>query len=150
MLVIAGSLVTALKESRIPEEAWAQGSPSRPPSNTTSLVAGGFISALRVSDIRFELSVYGDFFNDIPRRLGVNEALDASVAAMSTAFETIQTRQRPAEVYAQYGKALRALRISLNDSTKAESPETLCAIWLILICQVRPGRVFVTFDLVRI
>lgn len=130
----------ALEDFDITKEAWTKGSPSGPPGNTASLVAGGFASALQMSDIRFELSVYGNFFHDIPRRLGLNEALDASVAAMTIAFEAIYTRHQPAEVFIKYGKALRALRACLSDPNKAKSPETLCAIWIVLICQVSRGQ----------
>lgn len=94
------------------------------------------MSALGVTDIRYELSIYGEFMQDIPRRLGRNAALDASVAAMTTAFESIKTRRQPAEVFAKYAKALSSLRLCLDDPVEAHSPETLCAIWIVVICQV--------------
>jgi hypothetical protein len=37
----------------------------------------------------------------------------------------------------EYCNSLRALRESLNDPVEAQSPNTLCAVYLITICQVR-------------
>lgn len=90
-----------------------------------------------MTDIRYELSIYGDFLQDIPKRLGRNAALDSSVAALTFSFQAVHTRVKPAEVYLKYATALSSLRLCLDDPVEAQSPETLCAIWMIVICQVR-------------
>ncbi|KAJ4395883.1 hypothetical protein N0V93_000098 [Gnomoniopsis smithogilvyi] len=103
--------------------------------NSTTRVAGGLVWALGVTDIRYELSIYGDFLQDIPRRLGRNAALDSSVAALTTSFEAIHVLHKPPEVFNKYARALWSLRRCLDDPVEAQSPETLCAIWMIVICQ---------------
>jgi hypothetical protein len=101
-----------------------------------TLLTGGFLSALQVTDIRFDLSIYGEFFKDIPRRLGTNEALDASVSALTTAWPSVHTRQQSTEMVSRYVHALKSLRVCLSDPAKAESANTLCAVYLVTICQV--------------
>jgi hypothetical protein len=109
---------------------------STSPSNETTILAGAFISALEVSDLRYDLSCYGNFLKGIPKRLGKNIALDASVSAITHAFPSIYTGQRSPEALARYGDALKALRICLDDPINGRTVETVCAIWLIMICQV--------------
>ena len=108
----------------------------RTPSNETTMVASKFASTLEVTDLRYDLAWYGAFLKDIPRRLGSNDALDASVSALTVAHSSLHTRQKSPEIFVKYGKALKALRTCLNDPIKARTVETLCAIYLIIICQV--------------
>lgn len=118
------------------ESAISMPVPPAPLSNSTTRVAGSLVSALAVTDIRYELSIYGDFLPDIPKRLGRNAALDSSVAALATAFRAVHTGLKPAVVYLKYATALNSLRLCLDDPVEAQSTETLCAIWMIVICQV--------------
>lgn len=106
------------------------------PENIITSIAGRFIAALEVSDIRYSLSSYGDFLEHIPRRLGRSEALDASVKALVSAFPYHYTRHLPQDALANYIDALKALRICLNCLDKRLAPETLSAIYIIMICQV--------------
>lgn len=100
------------------------------------MLTSGFLSTLQVTDIRFDMSIYGDFLKHIPKRLGTNEALDASVCALTTAWPSVFSRQQSMEMVTRYTYALKALRVCLSDPEKAQSPDTLCAIYLIIICQV--------------
>ena len=109
---------------------------SRTPSNETTIAASAFISTLEVTDVRYDLAWYGGFLKDIPRRLGTNDALDASVSALTSASSTLHTRQRSVEMLARYVHALKTLRVCLDDPVKARTANTLCAIYLIMICQV--------------
>lgn len=111
------------------------------PSNEMTTVASAFLAVLEVTDIRFDISIYGDFLKEIPRRLGTNEALDASVCALATAFSSIHSRQQSTAMLNGYGKALNSLRVCLNDPAKAQSPDTLCALYLVMICQVSSSSV---------
>lgn len=106
------------------------------PSNETTTLASAFIFTLEVKDLRYDLSCYGAFLNDIPKRLGSNIALDASVNALSSAFPSLYTHQHSSQTLSKYGNALRALRICLDDPSQAWSANTLCAVYLLLICQV--------------
>lgn len=107
------------------------------PSNQATLDASHFISALQVTDVRFDLRIYGPFFVELPRRLGRNRALDASVRALAVSFPSVHTHQYTPDMYKAYGEALGCLRASLSDATTAGSVETMCAVYLIVICQVR-------------
>lgn len=95
-----------------------------------------FVSALEVLDPRFDLTIYGNFVREIPRRLGTNEALDAAVGTLTTALPLVHTRQQSAELYHKYVEALQSLRVCLGDPAKAASPNTLCALYFVIICQV--------------
>lgn len=73
---------------------------------------------------------------DIPKRLGSNEALDAAVAAITKAHASFRSRQESIEVLAAYTRAITTLRVYVQDPRKAQTADTLCAIWLIMVCQV--------------
>ena len=109
-----------------------------------TIVTGAFCSALQVTDVRYDLSVYGEFFKGIPRRLGTSTALDASARALTTAFASVQSRRKSQEVYLSYAEALKAVRVCLNDSVEVGSANTMCAIYMIMICQV--SVVFMNVD----
>ncbi|KAK3944423.1 hypothetical protein QBC46DRAFT_374280 [Diplogelasinospora grovesii] len=111
-----------------------QGVPATP-SNQRTIVADAFLSALKVTDVRFDLSIYGSFLKDIPKRLGTNEALDASVEALTTALPWIQSRRETPEMFDRYAHALKTLRLCLDDPVKGRSPDTLCALYLVVVCQ---------------
>lgn len=100
------------------------------------MMTGALCSALEIKDVRYDLSVYGLFFEDIPRRLGTNSALDASANALTAAFASVHSRRQPRNVLESYVQALKALRVSLNDPKEVGSANTLCAIYLMMICQV--------------
>jgi hypothetical protein len=99
--------------------------------------ASAFVSVLQVTDPRYDITCYGGWVLDLPRRLGVNDALDASVQALSAAFPSIHTKNITCKALGTYVKALEVLRMHLADTKKAREPETLCAIYLIMVCQVR-------------
>ncbi|KAF2096262.1 hypothetical protein NA57DRAFT_67772 [Rhizodiscina lignyota] len=113
---------------------------TRSPSNETTVLVSAFISTLEVKHPGYDLSCYGWFLQDIPKRLGTNDALDAAVGAISAAYSSIYTRQRSVETFSRYGHALRTLRVCLNDHKKSHSVDTLCAIYLIMVCQGFIGR----------
>lgn len=109
---------------------------TRFPSNATTTITSAFISVLQVKDARYDLSVYGDFLREIPSRLGTSAALDASVKAIATSYASIYSRKKPIEAFENYGRGLKALRISLNHPVEAISANTICAFYLMAICQV--------------
>lgn len=89
--------------------------------------------------IRYNLAwTYGDYLNDLPRRLGTNVALDSATEAFLLAVKRSMNRQEVAApiVLERYGVALTALRNCLDDPVKAREPETLGAILLLMNCQV--------------
>jgi hypothetical protein len=104
------------------------------PSNELAI---SFACTLTITDVRYDITYYGAFLKEIPRRLGSSVALDASVKAVVTAYPYFRHQNFSPDVYMEYCNSLRALRESLNDPVEAQSPNTLCAVYLITICQVR-------------
>ncbi|KIW20890.1 hypothetical protein PV08_01469 [Exophiala spinifera] len=80
---------------------------------------------------------YGDYLNDLPRRLGTNMALDSATEAFLFAVQrSLNRAEVPAQsVLERYGLALTALRTCLDDPVKAREPETLGAILMLMNCQ---------------
>jgi hypothetical protein len=113
------------------------GEPTRVPSTDTSRMAAAFVAAFQVTDIRYAMAYYGPFLRDIPRRLGNSTVLDSAVRALSTAYPLLHAGSYPPKALVLYGQSLRALRECLNDPVEARSPNTLCAVYLITICQVK-------------
>ena len=113
---------------------------SRSPSNETTTLTVALIDKFKdPSDIKYHLVwAYGDFLEEIPRRIGTSEALDTSVAALVSAHSNLSSRSphiTVPESLSKYNTALKSLRTTLNDVRKASQPETLCACYLLLICQ---------------
>ena len=113
--------------------------PARSPSNGLTQLTAAFVSNIDISiDINIQLVWnFGVFLREVPRRLGVNEALDTASDALITAY-TWYTGSRDSpishmEVLFKYSRTLKALRLCLNDPVKAHSSETLCSIMLIQI-----------------
>lgn len=110
---------------------------SQLPTNT---VLSSFISTLQISDVRYDITYYGPFLRELPQRMGQNAALDASIKSLVTCypyFHKVHGREFPQEVLVDYGKSLRVLRKTLSDPKECHSPHTLCAIYLLSVCQVR-------------
>ncbi|KAK5994587.1 hypothetical protein PT974_05066 [Cladobotryum mycophilum] len=120
----------------------ASPSPSLSPtlSNQVTVRSSSFISLLEIRDPRYDLTSYGVFFRDLPRRLGTNEALDAAVDVMASSYSYLRTRQSSKESLVKYVNALQALQRCLSDPEMAKKSETLCAIYIIMICQGWTGR----------
>lgn len=112
----------------------------RPPNNELTRLAAAFTARVNAPmDPRYSLLwAYGLFLIDVPRRLGTNEALDAAASALVTAYPGVLCPRedvRP-QALADYSQALKALRKCLNDPVEAYSANTLCAVMILLICQV--------------
>lgn len=118
----------------------------RNPSNEESRLVSALLGKLNASDdLRYHLCwTYGDFLNDVPKRIGTNEALDSAVAAVVSAHSSLGSHKSTSNVSAsdslwRYSSALRSLRLYLDDPAKARETETLCAVMLLLICQAFLG-----------
>lgn len=91
------------------------------------------------SDLRYSLTwAYGGYMADIPRRLGTNAALDtAALALVSSHKRYVSGIRKPShQELLCYSQALAALRSTLDDPEQACSTNTLCAVMLLLNCQV--------------
>lgn len=90
-----------------------------------------------MDDPRFCIVSLGGFFEDVPRRLGRNEALDAAARAFSETMAVVRTGKVTVPMLTDYGVALKALRrVFVSAPEKVMTVETLVAIYLVMICQV--------------
>jgi len=87
---------------------------------------------------RYNLATgYGDYLLDVVKLLGTNQALDAAVAAVTEAHSLYVRKQTVTfECLQLYNTALRSLRLSLDDPIVAHSDATLCAVMVLMVCQV--------------
>ncbi|KAJ5728120.1 hypothetical protein N7493_004450 [Penicillium malachiteum] len=99
------------------------------------LLTTSFIRTLEIRDVRYDISYYGPFLREIPQILGQSPALDAAAKALVTSYPHFRGNNIPPNVLQYYGRSLRVLRETLNDPKKAHAPETLCAIYLITVCE---------------
>ncbi|KAF2120051.1 hypothetical protein BDV96DRAFT_641911 [Lophiotrema nucula] len=105
-------------------------------TSTSMSISNDFISTLGMNKLEFQLTTMGaHLFWQIPQRVGSNEAFDASVQAMTSARYSLKVRGSQINARAKYGRALSALRKCLQDPEKASTASTLCAIFLLSICQ---------------
>jgi hypothetical protein len=112
------------------------GRPSFALANEVTWLTSSFAFNLNVKDPRFDLSCYGIFLPEVPKRLGSHPALDASASALMSAYPCVYNRQPSREALSKYGRALRVLRLSLDNPDSNKIVDTLCAIYFLLICQV--------------
>ena len=116
------------------------GTPQFELANTlTRLIAAFAFNIDDNTDIRIQLPWnFGPFLEDVPRRLGVNEALDAASTALVAAYTNFASGKVVAspDVITKHTNALSALRRCLNDPSKAYSSETLCSTMILIIVQV--------------
>jgi hypothetical protein len=125
-----GSKETTFSHAFIVRQATNQPIPARLDSSN-SKVASRLISIWEVDDLRYDISVYGEYFRFIPRRLGTSPVLDAAVKAFVCAYPTVHTGQAPTEALAAYGTALRVLGKTLQHPTKRHEPNTLMSLHVI-------------------
>jgi hypothetical protein len=110
---------------------------SQTPSDDISRRSSAFITLLEVTDVRYALSCYGELLIDLPKRLGRNPGLDAAVNAMTISYAGYRNGKRSSEATSSYLNAIQALKSCFHDPSVALAPETLCAMYLCMICQVR-------------
>ncbi|KGO69233.1 YjgF/Yer057p/UK114 family [Penicillium italicum] len=113
------------------------------PGNSMTSLTNSFVGAIkRSTDLRYNLWwSFGLFLEDVPRRLGSNEALDRAVDAVTTVHAGFCTRQPvSAEALTKYSYALKTLRVYLDDPLQASASSTLCAVMILLICQTFIGN----------
>lgn len=122
-------MVIASNSLPVPQIQWI-------PSSETTMVRSAICFALSVTDFRYDLSVYGEFLQEIPRRLGTNAALDASAYALTATLACVRSKQQSLGAFEGYVKALKALRMCISDPVEAKSANTLCSIYLLMLCQV--------------
>ena len=119
-------------------------SPPKGPSNDLTRLTSAFVSNIDSSiDIKIQLPWnFGPFLEEVPKRLGSNMALDAASETLVAAYSRFCTGNIGPDntVLLKYQRTLSALRHCLTDPVKAHSSESLCAIMILLMIQVRVFR----------
>lgn len=93
------------------------------------------ITLLEVTHPGYDVHCYGPVMKELPRRLGHHAALDAAVVAFTAAITSIPAETVSSECLRKYIMALNTLQKTLDVPSTAYTPDTLCAIYLLTICQ---------------
>jgi hypothetical protein len=124
------------------DQAKALTTPVHTPCNKTNRLQQALVTRLHhSSDIGYNIAFrWGTFLVEVPKRLGSNNALDTATVALlarhtETSLRQDQTDPR-APAVVEYNRALAALRKTLDDAAEATSIETLCAVLMLVYCQV--------------
>ncbi|KAK7985753.1 hypothetical protein PG988_003375 [Apiospora saccharicola] len=105
------------------------------------MLIGAFVYTIAPTTVRANLvQTYGPFLAMVPSRLGTDAALDNSTRAVVCAHQDV-CRGRPAteESLAHYSLAIRTLSLCLNSLDTARSTETVCAVIMLIMCEVLNG-----------
>lgn len=109
--------------------------PPHSPHNDITHLSDSFISVLQITDPKYDLTCFGDWFVGVPARLGSVEVLDKAADAFVAGLTGLRSGSQSVGSMVKYGKALTSLRSTLMDPKQASSPNTLCAIFMIMVCQ---------------
>lgn len=111
---------------------------SQMPRSTSMAVGMSLVSKLKTRHQRFEINwAHGSFMDDIPKRLDHSKALATATEAFMLAIpcaEVSHTLMR--ERLRAYTAALTATRLALLHPVEAYASNTLCAVYLLWVCQV--------------
>lgn len=108
------------------------------PQNELSRTSQSLVKLLEIDDPRYSLAGLGAWLDQIPKRLGRNEALDAAARAFTTGMSVVHTGKVSDAVVSDYSAALRALRGRyMKGPSEFQTLETLSAIYILMHCQVR-------------
>ncbi|KAL4935332.1 hypothetical protein BDV06DRAFT_131025 [Aspergillus oleicola] len=114
------------------------------PINKVQLLGQGLVAAIKPqTSLRYNLMwAYGGYLVFVPRRLGLNEALDTAIDALITTHQTYAScKEVTATSLTKYSTALGALRRCLSNPSVASTSETLCAVSVLLVVQHMLGPV---------
>lgn len=116
--------------------------PNAVPSNARNLLAQNLVAQLQpANDLRYSVTwMWGPHMNDLPRRIGTSAVLDAAINTLLAVNHDIRTflSQFDERVLLQaYHRAVRCIRVRLQDSAAMDDPETLCAVLMLSACSPR-------------
>ncbi|EPE33525.1 hypothetical protein GLAREA_06538 [Glarea lozoyensis ATCC 20868] len=106
------------------------------PTNRLTVLTASLVQTFK-TELKYNLIwSNGLYLQEVPKRLGYNDALDTSVSALTAAhLDIVLGRKTSVKALTEYSRALRTLKNVLNDPVKACASETLCAVMLLLLCQ---------------
>ncbi|KAL4900225.1 hypothetical protein BDW74DRAFT_103165 [Aspergillus multicolor] len=108
------------------------------PTNNAALLGQRLIAAVKPqTSLKYNLAwSFGGYLALVPRRLGINEALDAAIDALVTAHQTFSSRKEiTVTSLTKYSRALGALTRCIDNPRTASTTETLCAVNVMLLVQ---------------
>ncbi|KAG8528370.1 uncharacterized protein KY384_007288 [Bacidia gigantensis] len=112
-------------------------------NNSLTTLTGAFIGTVSPTiDVSYQLAGnFGGFLNEVPKRLGRNEALDAAAEALVAGYKRYRSgfREPNADLLIKHSRALTALHRCIDVPAKAKTPETLCAVMMLPICELFMG-----------
>lgn len=106
-------------------------------STHVAIVQSSLASVLQEKDVRFSIMLWGDFLKDVPTRIETSPILQACSEALVHAFVSFRLRRGTLDAIQSYSTAITTLRCGLGDPEIATAMETICAVYLLIICQVR-------------
>jgi len=98
------------------------------------------INKLSIKDLRYDVGwAFGPFVGQIPKRLGHSVALDSAARAFVLSLPPSPCARKHSEssILENFTVALKATRLALAHPIESRSMNTLCAAYLLMICQVR-------------
>jgi hypothetical protein len=95
-----------------------------------------FIKMIEYEDPRYNINLVTSLMDQLPRRFGLNMALDSAANALVHGYAAIRAGAPSIAAMESYALALRDLRICFESPVIAGSVETLCAIYLIISVHV--------------
>lgn len=127
-----------------PELTWdhSLSVPSSVSPSTQDSLARLLVASFAIESIGYNLTSYGPYMKELPKRLGHSVALDAAVACLTDAHSKI-LRRAPVNTVINpylYLAAVQGLQMALEDSTESASADTLCATALLAVAEVRTER----------
>ncbi|KAI4793286.1 hypothetical protein E4T44_12688, partial [Aureobasidium sp. EXF-8845] len=112
------------------------------PYSPTDVLAASMVQTMDPSvDLKYNLAWSFPLIEYVPPRLGRSAALDAAarVVVASHSSHCISRHVASPSILSEYSRALKYLVLALDDTSTAQSLETLCAINLLLISQALLG-----------
>lgn len=97
----------------------------------------GYLLLDRTAMKALPLVAQGSFYENLPRRLGRNSALDASVACLCQIWiDVTLKRNTNSKAVALYVGGLNALGMCLDNAQAQYESETICASIILQVCEV--------------
>lgn len=112
-----------------------------PPNNQPSELRDRFSAILQPDGFKFDILDCGDWLMHVPARLGSDELLDMAALAFLDALEFLDGGVRLNLDFSTYEAAVAAFEAMLQEPNQTRTPDTLAAIGMIRLAQVRPAIV---------
>lgn len=106
-------------------------------SNELTLLRGSFTSIIQCDSPQYGFGLMASFLDKMQVRLGSNTAFDLFANTLVHAHAAYVAGSPSIHTTRCFAKALEALRVSFGDPVTATSLDTLAAIYLMLIAQVK-------------